>query len=132
MEGLFLQTVEGLGDATFPGYAGEWWELLQGEKEDISRELIAAGPLFHDSVPVNESEPEDDAADDLQRRQRNRLESRLRDLNDAQDRLIDGGYGLCSDCGKRISDQRLRIDPAASLCIECQQVTEGEQLRRAL
>jgi|SRR5215831_4072813 len=132
MEGLFLQTVEGLGDSTFPGYAGEWWELLQAEKEDISHELIAAGPLFHDSVPVNESEPEDDAAEDLQWRQRNRLELRLRDLNDAQDRLIDGGYGVCIDCGKRISDRRLRVDPAASLCIACQQNADGELLRRAL
>ena len=132
MEGLFLQSAESLGDSTFPGYAGEWWELLQTEKEDITRKMVAAGPLFHDHLSVNESEPEDDAAEDLQRRQRNRLEVRLRDLNDAQDRLIDGHYGLCADCGKQISDQRLRVDPAVSLCIDCQEITEGEQLRRNL
>jgi RNA polymerase-binding transcription factor DksA len=132
MEGLFLQTVEGLGESTFPGYAGEWWELLQAEKEDITHEIVADGPLFHDALAINESEPEDEAAEDLQRRQRNRLELRLRDLNDAQDRLIDGGYGFCVECGKRISDKRLRVDPAASLCVECQQITEAERLRRAL
>lgn len=132
MEGLFLQTAEGLGESIFPGYAGEWWELLQTEKEDITRKMIGAGPLFHDRIAVNESEPEDDAAEDLQRRQRNQLELRLRDLNDAQDRLIDGGYGRCADCGRQISDQRLRVDPAVSLCVECQEITEAEQLRRNL
>ena len=132
MEGLFLQTAEGLGESNFPGYAGEWWELIQAEKEDVTHEIVADGPLFHDAVSINEHEPDDDAAEDLQRRQRNRLELRLRDLNDAQDRLIDGGYGLCVDCGKRISDQRLRMDPAVSLCVACQQMAEGEPLRRAL
>lgn len=132
MEGLFLQTVEGLGEATFPGYAGEWWELLQTEKEDITQKMVAAGPLFHDRVSINETEPEDDVAEDLERRQRNQLELRLRDLNDAQDRLIDGDYGVCLDCRKRISDQRLRVDPAVSLCVECQEISEAERLRRTL
>jgi len=132
MEGLFLQTVEGLGQSTFPGYAGEWWQLLQAEKEEITQKMVAAGPLFRESVAVNESEPEDDAEEDLQRRQRNRLELRLRDLNDAQDRLIDGGYGLCIDCRQPISEQRLVVDPAVSLCVECQQITEGERLRHSL
>ena len=132
MEGLFLQTVEGLGESTFPGYAGEWWELLQAEKEDVTHEIVIDGPLHHEAISINESEPEDDAAEAMQRRHRNRLESRLRDLNDAQDRLIDGGYGVCSDCAKPINDQRLRMDPAVSLCVECQQIAEGERLRFAL
>jgi RNA polymerase-binding transcription factor DksA len=55
---------------------------------------------------------------------------RLRDLNDAQDRLIDGGFGLCAGCGKPISAERLHVDPAVSLCIGCQQVAEGQLLRR--
>jgi RNA polymerase-binding transcription factor DksA len=132
MEGVFLQTVEGLGESPFPGYAGEWWELLQAEKEDITHEIVADGPLAHDAISVSESEPEDDAAENMQRRHRNRLELRLHDLNDAQDRLIDGGFGLCANCGKRISEQRLHVDPAVSLCVACQQIAEGEMLRRAL
>jgi RNA polymerase-binding transcription factor DksA len=131
MEGLFLQTVEGLGESPFPGYAGEWWELLQAEKENITYEIVADGPLHHEAILVNECEPEDDAAEDMHRRHRNQLEMRLRDLNDAQDRLIDGGFGLCADCGKRISEQRLHLDPAVSLCVECQQIAEGELLSRA-
>jgi len=131
MEGLFLQTVEGLGESTFPGYAGEWWQLLQAEKEDITHKIVADGALVH-AISINESAPEDAAAEGLQQRQRNRLELRLRDLNDAQDRLIDGGYGICVECGNRISDKHLRVDPAVTLCVACQQIAEGELLRRAL
>ena len=56
----------------------------------------------------------------------------LRHLNDAQDRLIGGGYGLCVFCGDQISEQRLLADPAASMCLDCQRKTEGEMLCRTL
>lgn len=128
MEGVLLQTVEGLGESIFPG---ELWELLQAEKESIAHEIVADGPLRHDATELNESEPWDDAEEQLMRRHRDKLETRLRELNDAQDRLIDGGYGVCSDCGNRIGEQRLHADPAAPLCVACQQLAEGERSRRA-
>ena len=123
MEGVLLQSVEGLGESLFPG---ELWELLQAEKESIAHEIIADGSLRHDATSFNESEPWDDADEQMLRRHREILETRLRELNDAQDRLIDGDYGVCGDCRKSISDKRLQADPAASLCIACQQLAEGE------
>jgi len=127
MEGVLLQTVEGLGESLFPG---ELWELLQAEKESITHEIIADGPLRHDAASFIECEPWDEADEQMLRRHRCLLEARLRELNDAQDRLIDGGFGLCSDCGKRISEKRLQADPAASLCLACQQLAEGELSER--
>ena len=128
MEGVLLQTVEGLGESLFPG---ELWELLQAEKESIAHEIIADGPLRHDATSFNECEPWDEADEQMLRRHRVMLETRLRELNDAQDRLMDGGYGACCECGKRISAQRLEADPAALLCIACQQVAEREPSRQA-
>jgi RNA polymerase-binding transcription factor DksA len=128
MEGVLLQTVEGLGESLLPG---ELWELLQAEKESIAHEIIADGPLRHDATSFNECEPWDDADEQMLRRHRRLLEVRLRELNDAQDRLIDGGYGSCSDCRNRISEKRLQSDPAASLCIACQQLAEGDVPGRA-
>src|ERR1044072_4819801 len=40
MEGVLLQTVEGLGESPLPG---ELWELLQAEKESIASEILADG-----------------------------------------------------------------------------------------
>ena len=124
MEGVLLQSVEGLGESLFPG---ELWELLQAEKESIAHEISADGPLRHDAAAFNEYEPWDDADEQMQRRHRSLLENRLRDLNDAQDRLIDGGYGVCGDCGNKISTKRLQADPAASLCLDCRQLAEANR-----
>lgn len=121
MEGVLLESVEGLGESLFPG---ELWQLLQAEKESIAHEIVVDGPLRHEATSLNECEPWDDADEQLMRRHRGILEARLRELNDAQDRLIDGGYGACSDCGNSISERRLRANPAASLCINCQQIVE--------
>jgi RNA polymerase-binding transcription factor DksA len=129
MEGVLLESVEGLGESLFPG---ELWELLQAEKESIEHEIIADGSLRHDATSFNECEPWDDADEHMMRRHRGMLEARLRELNDAQDRLIDGGYGVCSDCGNKICEQRLLANPAVLLCIDCQQIVEARLSGRVM
>ncbi len=124
MEGVLLESLAGLGESPVAIGAGEWWEMLQAEKEGVANEIIADGPLAHDARSFNECEPWDDTDEQMQRQYRHTLESRLRQLNDAQDRLIDGGYGLCADCGETIGDDRLRANPAASLCIGCQKLAD--------
>ena len=129
MDGMLLESVEGLGESLFPG---ELWELLQAEKESISHEIVADGPLPHDATSLNEGEPWDDADEQMMRRHRGILEARLRELNDAQDRLIDGGYGVCRDCRNKISEKRLQADPAAPLCIDCQRMLEANSFRSVM
>lgn len=120
-DGILLQTVEGLGDSPFVA-PGEIWEMLQGEKEEICREILAEGPLV-DAAVVGDLE---NTAPEIELRYRGSLEDRLRLINDAQDRLADGHFGECAVCGGPIGARRLAADPAASLCINCQQAIEGE------
>ena len=75
-----------------------------------------------------ESEPSDEYMREITWRVREQLEGRLRNINDAQDRLIDGAYGRCIDCGDEIDGQRLTADPAAGRCVGCQQSVEGEDV----
>jgi DnaK suppressor protein len=132
-DGILLQSVEGLGESPFVGTGGEIWELLQGEKEEVSQELLAEGLLCQDEAGgLQESEPSETNGREIEWRHRGQLEARLRDINDAQDRLIDGGYGRCTDCGKEIESRRLVADPAASLCIACQRSTDVETRFRTL
>ena len=132
MDGLLLQTVEGLGEFPLAGSPGEVWELLQAEKEGVAREILEQGPLPHNLIDVNEIEPSADSAQQIEWQYRESLEDRLRHINDAQDRLIDGGYGVCVACGERINEQRLLANPAASMCFDCQRIAEGEMLCRTL
>lgn len=131
MDGMLLQTVEALGDSPFVHGAGEMWELLQAEKENLEQSTLSKGSLAQDGSAVpEEHEPPEDCARELEWHQRETMEDRLRDLNDAQDRLIDGGYGLCLECGNQIDTRRLVADPAASLCLNCQTLAEENESAR--
>ena len=46
-------------------------------------------------------------------------------IQDAVQRLIDGSYGKCIDCGCDIGEGRLEAIPYAKLCIECKTAREA-------
>ena len=70
--------------------------------------------------------PEDtDLAQALSDRQTTDLLVQLLDQNREQveralERLREGTYGICEGCGRRIPETRLRYQPAATRCVECQ------------
>ena len=81
MEGLFLQSAEAFSDSPFVGTAGEVWELLQAEKEHVSRDILAESDLCADeSAPANEAEPSEESARAIEWHNRETLEERLREI----------------------------------------------------
>ena len=48
----------------------------------------------------------------------------LRRIDNALQRIEDGGYGICSSCDEPIMANRLEVDPAALLCIDCARKAE--------
>jgi RNA polymerase-binding transcription factor DksA len=46
------------------------------------------------------------------------FEARLRQIDDAFDRLRQGSYGICLDCGQPIPDERLRLVPDTPYCVK--------------
>ncbi|MGQ0762088.1 MAG: TraR/DksA family transcriptional regulator [Acidobacteriota bacterium] len=122
-----LESVEGLEETAPSARLGALWDLLQGEKEAACRELLAAGPLLHsDSTAANERDFSEEATEAIEWRHREQLEGRLRDIIDAQDRLVDGLYGQCADCRKPIEPMRLAANPTATLCVVCKNSSEPE------
>jgi len=57
-----------------------------------------------------------------------RQHRQLKEIEDALERIKLGEYGICEDCGEPIPEQRLRLFPAARLCVKCQE--ELDQLER--
>ena len=45
----------------------------------------------------------------------------FRALEAARDRIKEGGYGVCIDCGSDIVYERLKAFPAALRCVQCQE-----------
>lgn len=50
-----------------------------------------------------------------------RKHRQVKEIQDALDRIKHGEYGQCEDCGETIPEQRLRLFPAARLCVRCQE-----------
>jgi RNA polymerase-binding protein DksA len=49
----------------------------------------------------------------------NNLESQLKEVDDALERMAGGKYGICENCGEEIDVERLKAYPAAKICIKC-------------
>src|ERR1051325_9255030 len=45
----------------------------------------------------------------------------LRDIEEALERLRDGSYGICAECGMPVSRKRLEAIPWARFCVSCQE-----------
>ena len=111
-------TVETVSEPPLVSLSGEIWQKLQDEKLEVSESLLQEGKLFTAAS---------DEAEEIEWRHRERLEARLRQLADAQDRLMEGRYGRCVDCGEFITARRLAADPAAALCYGCQTASDRKQ-----
>ncbi len=57
---------------------------------------------------------------DLDQADTSRDLSKLRSLDAAHERIADGSYGTCIECGRDIGFARLQANPAAERCIQCQ------------
>ncbi len=47
------------------------------------------------------------------------LESRLKDIEEALEKIKKGAYGQCEKCKKKIEIKRLEVIPEARLCLKC-------------
>jgi len=47
------------------------------------------------------------------------LELRLKDIDEALDKIKKGNYGSCDNCKKKIEPKRLEAAPEAMLCLKC-------------
>lgn len=46
------------------------------------------------------------------------------EIHAALDRVQDGEYGICQECGEEIGAARLRAQPTATLCVHCKSLLE--------
>jgi DnaK suppressor protein len=89
------------------------------------------GIEVRDSWDVRELESESSTTE-VERRRRERLFERLREIDGALDRVGAGTYGLCVECGDEISVKRLELNPATRLCVACQARAEGSRSHPSL
>lgn len=96
---------------------------LESELEEISTKNPKAAGDFMADFP-NMGDKEDENAEEVATYSTNltlerTLESSLRDVEKALERIESDTYGICKYCNKEIAEARLRARPASSSCVEC-------------
>lgn len=69
---------------------------------------------------------------DLNMHMKERHHKLILKIKDALDRLEEGTYGICEECGKEISKARLKARPVTTMCITCKRKQEAEEKKRDL
>ncbi|MDM0065054.1 TraR/DksA family transcriptional regulator [Variovorax sp. J31P207] len=107
---------------------------LQARKREVLNELAAAGTPLQGGVLAGEHEVHshaDDAEaerlDDVRFAEIEVDRNTLLDVEQAQQRLANGLYGLCIDCNEEIPLERLLAQPTAIRCAACQTKTEAKR-----
>jgi len=97
------------------------WHRLHSEREDICEALLKDPAPGNGTDAVLRAGMSPGDAVRTATWHAELLHARLSKIDDALDRLISGSYGNCSECGRRIEDKQLVVDPAIAFCPECWQ-----------
>ncbi|MEJ2695753.1 MAG: RNA polymerase-binding protein DksA [Candidatus Sulfobium sp.] len=63
-------------------------------------------------------------------RLRGREQRLLKKIDEAVERIENGSFGICDDCGEEIDIKRLEARPVTTMCIECKTLQEEEEKLR--
>jgi RNA polymerase-binding transcription factor DksA len=112
-----------------PAQRAEVETVLNGERASTTEQIV---DLTRDHAGIIAASAESNADDEhdpegatiaFEREQLSALlrqaRERLADLDRALEQLADGTYGVCENCGRPITPERLAARPAARTCITC-------------
>ena len=103
---------------------------LQQQERELKQRLLRIGknqrrPLESDSKERAIQLENQEVVDALG----NEAQEELGLISAALARIAAGEFGLCTDCGNTISEQRLLAFPQAEKCIDCASLDEEKQRR---
>lgn len=104
----------------------EMLEEAQQNGDNTLEDMTDSNEIFAD--PADRATAESDRAFTLRLRDRERR--LIRKIQAALQRMDDGTFGICDECGEEISIPRLKARPVTRLCINCKaKQEEDEHLR---
>ncbi len=105
-------------------------ELLHQQLKDALEKSEATIEDMNEAIevfadPADRATMESDRAFTLRLRDRERR--LIKKIQAAIQRIEDGSFGVCEDCGEDISIPRLKARPVTKLCIQCKSKQEEEE-----
>ena len=101
-------------------------QLLGNAKKALSGDIHLDPDDFHDEIDTASSEVGLAFIGRLRERERGILNK----INAALEKIEQGTFGECEQCGEEIGIKRLEARPVAELCIDCK--AEQEKLERRM
>ncbi len=105
-------------------------EHARGQVARLSDEIREV-TLAHRDTPADDEHDPEGSTVTLERERDVALlagvESQLTDLQDAQERLARGTYGICERCVQPIPPERLEVRPEARYCVACAGIRARER-----
>src|SRR6056297_2806537 len=95
-------------------------EDLQEKGQNTIEDMSGSSQVHAD--PADRASQESDQFFTLRLRDRDR--KLINKINEALQRIEDGVYGVCEECGREFSIPRLKARPVTTLCIECKSKQE--------
>ncbi len=96
---------------------------------------ISSRGLAHASASADIGDVVDQAVDEQDRGLSllltGREKRKLRAVQEALDKVEEGTYGICEDCGEAVGPGRLKAMPLAKLCVTCQSQWEEDLKSRS-
>ena len=93
--------------------------------QTMEGELQVESDRQHDELDQVSNDLEKNMQVQIQNRQKHYLEK----IDQALQRIHEGSFGECLDCGEPIAIRRLEARPTTTLCLTCQEVQERMQKR---
>jgi len=108
--------------------------LLETRRREILSEAERAVGSMNSKPEEAFADPADRATLESDRNFQLRLRDRERKLlakiDEAVDRIGDGSYGRCEECGGEIGIERLKARPVTTFCIGCKSDQEAREQRK--
>lgn len=99
---------------------------LRVEVQEVKQERSTAPSAMRGEVGDEGEIGEQRTRDAVRSAEELRDTAELREIDAALRRIEEGSYGLCSVCGIAIPLARLRVQPTAERCVDCQERHERQ------
>ena len=102
-------------------------QMLEERRREIQEKLRAIReemPSYQDEVRDTEEQSVTDFAQEMDFALMEMKAQTLIRIDEALQRVDQGTYGTCDECGQEIAEARLSAVPFALLCLECQEREE--------
>jgi DnaK suppressor protein len=107
----------------FKEHLNEMLQDILKQGEETLEDMTDASEVYAD--PADRATAESDRSFTLRLRDRER--KLIKKVQEALERIEDGSYGICEECGEDIGVPRLKARPVTTLCIKCKSKQEEDE-----